>query len=366
VTLVAWPVGAVFAGLADILVARPAIVRSEWVIGHQAGATRSILMEMTPPRAMGKRLAWTDLPEEVRVRIEAEVGTVVASESMTGGFSPGLAARLTLASGEVVFAKAVSGAQNEVAPQFHRREIVVAELLPRTAPVPRLLWSWADDDPAGWVVLVYENVVGHPPAQPWEPAEFERVVDALNALSRDLTPSPVSAEALGARTTGLPIAGGYWRRLRHEGLVHPDPWVTENLDALIALEDRVPDIQPGSTLLHMDLRGDNMLIAAEGVVIVDWPHAAVGPAWLDGVAFAPSVAMEGGPEPQALVELLDAMRAADPTELTIGIAEIAGYFTYHALLPEVPSLPGLREFQEAQGVVARRWLAGRPGWMEIG
>ncbi len=333
---------------------------------HQSpeGLEGSSLMEQqpTPPRASGKRLRWDELPAAVRARIEERFGPVVNAETMTGGFSPGLAARLHLANGEIVFAKAVSGAQNEMAPRFHRREILVASQLPANAPVPRLLWSWADDDPAGWVVLVYENVVGRPPAQPWEPAEFQSVVDALNELSRDLTPSPVEAAAIGGRTNGLPIAGLNWWRVRNEGLVHPDPWVMENLDRLIVLEDRVPDIRPGTTLLHMDLRGDNMLITPNGVVIVDWPHAAIGPAWLDGVAFAPSVAMEGGPEPEELVQLLDAMRAADPTELTIGIAEMAGFFTYHGLLPEVPNLPGLREFQEAQGVVARRWLAGRPGW----
>lgn len=319
----------------------------------------------SPPRATGKRLHWDELPEAVRARIEDRFGPVVSAETMTGGFSPGLAARLHLANGEIVFAKAVSGAQNEMAPSFHRREIRVASQLPPEAPVPRLLWSWADDDAAGWVALVYENIVGRPPAQPWEPAEFDLVVAALNELSRDLTPSPVDAEALGGRGTGLPISGLNWFRMRNEGLVHPDPWVMENLNALVALEERVPEIRPGTTLLHMDLRGDNMLMTANGVVIVDWPHAAIGPGWLDGAFFAPSVAMEGGPPPEDLVQLLDAMREADPTELTIGIAEIAGFFTYHGLLPDVPSLPGLREFQEAQGVVARRWLAGRPDWGQV-
>jgi hypothetical protein len=310
-------------------------------------------------------LHWDDLPDDVRARIEAAVGPVVSTETMTGGFSPGLAARLTLASGETVFAKAVSGAQNEMAPRFHRREILVASRLPPTVPVPRLLWSWAAEDPAGWVVLVFANVVGHPPAQPWNPAEFRQVVSALNDLSRNLTPSPVPAEAIGARATGLPIAGGYWRRLRDEGLEHPDRWVAHNLDALVALEDRVPELNPGTTLLHMDLRGDNMLLTADGVVIVDWPHATIGPAWLDGVFFAPSVAMEGGPEPADLVPMLDALREADPHDLTIGIAETAGFFTYQGLQPDIPNLPGLREFQEAQGVVARRWLASRPDWGQV-
>lgn len=315
-----------------------------------------------PPRATGQRLPWEDLPERIRAAIEAEFGPVVSARTMTGGFSPGMAARLKLENGETIFAKAVSSIQNEIAPRFHRREIQVASCLPVTAPVPRLRWSLDETEGDQWVALAYDNIEGHPPAQPWEPAEFNQVVEALNDLTRDLTPSPVVAAEIGAIGTGMPLAGGDWRRLRDEKLEHPDPWVTRQLDRLIEMEARVIDLTPGNTLLHMDLRGDNMLMTAQGVVIVDWPHAAIGPAWVDGVAFAPSVAMEGGPEPEALVSLLDGLREADPDELTVGICEMAGFFTYHGLLPDVPNLQGLREFQEAQGAVARRWLAGRTGW----
>ncbi len=315
-----------------------------------------------PPRASGQRLHWEDLPDHIRVAIEAEFGPVVGARTMTGGFSPGMAARLTLESGETIFAKAVSSVQNEIAPRFHRREIQLASHLPVTAPVPRLRWSLDEAEGDQWVVLVYDNVEGHPPAQPWDQAEFARVVDALNALTRDLTPSPVAAADIGAIDTGLPLTGGDWRRLRDEKLEHPDRWVMRNLERLVEMEARVTDLTPGNTLLHMDLRGDNMLMTDQGVVIVDWPHAAIGPAWVDGVAFAPSVAMEGGPEPEALVSLLDGLRGADPDELTVGICEMAGFFTYHGLLLDVPNLPGLREFQEAQGAVARRWLAERAGW----
>jgi hypothetical protein len=315
-----------------------------------------------PPRATGQRLHWEDLPDHIRSAIEADFGTVTSAHTMTGGFSPGMAARLTLETGETIFAKAVSSVQNEMAPRFHRREIQVASRFPMTAPVPHLRWSLDETDGDGWVVLVYDNVEGHPPAQPWEPAEFARVVDALNALTRDLTPSPVAATDIGAIDTGMPLTGGDWRRLRDESLEHPDPWVMHHLDRLVDMDARMPDLTPGNTLLHMDLHGDNMLMTGQGVVIVDWPHAAIGPSWMDGVYFAPSVAMEGGPSPEELVSLLDGLREADPEELTVGICEAAGFFTYHGLLPDVPNLPGLREFQEAQGAVARRWLAGRTGW----
>jgi hypothetical protein len=316
-----------------------------------------------PPRAQGQRRQWETLPPHVRARIEEYLGEpVVKVWSMAGGFSPGLAARLETASGRRVFAKAVSAFPNEEAPRIHRREIRVASRLPGAAPVPRLRWSHAEDDGDGWVILVFDDIDGHPPAQPWVAREFDRVVDALNELTRDLTPSPVPAHEMGSVVGWGVLSGRHWIGLEVDDIAHPDPWVTRHLDKLIAAEDAMRGVIDGETLLHLDLRGDNMLLTDDGVAIVDWPHARIGASWLDGAFFAPSVAMEGGPDPEDLVLRLDALREADPEHLTLGIAGIAGFFTHLGGLPPLPGLPGLREFQRAQGAVARRWLAQRTGW----
>jgi hypothetical protein len=70
--------------------------------------------------------------------------------------------------------------------------------------------------------------------------------------------------------------------------------------------------------------------------------------------------MQGGPEPEELLQC-SGIRT-DPDALTSIVAAIAGYFTHRALLPPPPGLPTLRAFQDAQGIVARRWLATRTGW----
>jgi hypothetical protein len=315
-----------------------------------------------PPRAQGSRITWSELPERIRAAIEEGIGDRIAgAESMPGGYSPGLASRLVTASGRRVFAKAVSNLANSDSPAIHRREIEVAAHLPAEAPVPRLLWSMAEAGGEEWAVLVFEEVDGHPPAQPWVPAEFDRVVDALNELAADLTPSPVPATVIGS-VAPWSVLQPNWRMLAASSAAHPDPWVRRNLDRLVEAEQVVPHVTGGNTLLHNDLRGDNMLVTRDGVVIVDWPHARVGAAWLDPVFFAPSVAMEGGPEPETLVERIDALRAAEPNALTAGIIGVAGFFTERGAREPVPGLPGLRAFQEAQGAVARRWVAERTGW----
>ena len=94
---------------------------------------------------------------------------------------------------------------------------------------------------------------------------------------------------------------------------------------------------------------------------MDWPYARVGASYVDAAFFAPSVAMQGGPQPEELLSRLPQARRADPDALTAVIAAVAGFFTGEVLRPAPPGLPTLRPFQAAQGEVARRWLARRIG-----
>ncbi|HEU0165735.1 MAG TPA: hypothetical protein VFQ54_11885, partial [Thermomicrobiales bacterium] len=152
------------------------------------------------PHARGQRADWSSVPGEIVATIQTELGgEVVHVMSMTGGFSPGIAARIETATGRRAFVKAVSAARNPVAPTFHRREILVASHMPNDArlPVPPLLWSH-DEGGDGWVVLVFADIDGHQPAQPWVESELDRVIAALDDLATALTPSPIAAGTVGS------------------------------------------------------------------------------------------------------------------------------------------------------------------------
>ena len=220
-----------------------------------------------------------------------------------------------------------------------------------------------DDDDRGWVLLLFEDVDGRHPAQPWRPDELDRVVAAMEDLAGTLTPSPLPASVVG--TAGERLLGRRsWRRLRDD---HPsrldsvDKWTRRHLDTLVAIEDSVADALAGDTLLNYDVRADNILLTQERTWFVDWPHACVGPPWLDVVAFAPSVTMQGGPPPEDVASRHSAYRAADPDAVTAAVAELAGFFTHQAAQPPPPGLPTLRAFQDAQGTIAREWTARRTG-----
>ena len=89
----------------------------------------------------------------------------------------------------------------------------------------------------------------------------------------------------------------------------------------------------GTTLLHAGLRADNMLMTGDGVVIAGWPHACRGAAFADMVLLAPSVAMQGGPEPADLPARSPAGRSASPAGVTATVCALAGYFTERSLRP---------------------------------
>lgn len=228
-------------------------------------------------------------------------------------------------------------------------------------PVPRLRGT-AEHGP--WFALVVDDVDGRQPAVPWRDHELDLVLAALGRLAEALTPVPAAimptapaiAEYLGADFTG-------WRTLATApGDDRLDPWSRARLAGLAALEATWTTHAAGGTLLHADIRADNLLLTGESaagdrVVVVDWPHACRGAAFVDLVAFAPSVAMQGGPGPAELLGRSRTGRNVSRESLAAVVCALAGYFTERSLRPPPPGLPTLRQFQAAQGEVTRRWLA---------
>ena len=317
-------------------------------------------VDRTPPAA-GVRLGWHDLPELIRTGIAERLGgDMITVRSQPGGFSPGLAAVIETDGGDRAFVKAAGPEPNPVSAAFHRREAIVAAALPTDAPTSRLRWAW-DTGADGWVVLAFDAIEGQSPAIPWRPDELGLVLTGLDRLSALLTPSPVPADIAGGIEGWGGLTGGWWRRaelFQPHGL---DEWSIRHAAALAGLERAAPEAAMGESLLHLDLRADNILLTADGVRFVDWPHARLGAAWVDLAFFAPSVAMQGGPDPDTLMSRLTGSRAPDDAALTAVVAAIAGFFTIQAVAPPPPGLPTLRAFQAAQGAVARTWLARRTG-----
>jgi hypothetical protein len=304
----------------------------------------------------GNRLVWTDLPLPVRAGIEELLGaSVIDAVSEPGGFSPGLASRVALADGRRLFVKAVSSARNEVSAGMFVDEVrILAALqdieLRAPVAVPAFVGQYRDDE---WIALVISEVAGRQPAVPWRAAELDRVVDAISVLGDCLTPNPLAVPSM-AEACADSLSG--WRSLAG-AVTTPEisPWAAANLDRLAELESGWSAAATGDTLLHSDLRADNLLLTDDEVYVVDWPHACVGAAWVDLLVMLPSVIMQGG-DPNRCWQRHPAARAADRDQMRAVFTALTGYFVAQSLLPSPPGLPRLRAFQRAQGTAALGWL----------
>ncbi len=316
---------------------------------------------MTTPDApaAGVHLPWARVPAAVRSWAEGVGGGAPGTvRDVAGGFSPGATAVLQCPQ-RAIFVKAVGTALNPESPGLHRREVLVSAALPPSPRVPRFLDSYDDGD---WVALAFDAVAGRPPRHPWETGELALVAEALSSLHRDLTPSPLPS--LTPLTEYVRTMFGGWADLATMDRPPPglDRWARDHLERLAELESPWPAACEGPTLLHGDVRADNVLLAVGGVVFVDWPHAAVGTPVFDVIGWAPSVVLEGGPPPEELLARHVAPVPVDPDVITVLLAAVAGFFVERSFRPPPPGLPTIRPFQAAQGAVALAWLRRRTGW----
>jgi aminoglycoside phosphotransferase (APT) family kinase protein len=311
------------------------------------------------PRAAGDRIGWAEVPSSVRDWVERTLGGhVLDAATQHNGFSPGAACRLLLRDGRRAFMKAVSGDVNEESARLHRTEAGIMRAMPPDIPVPSLLGSYDDGQ---WVALLLTDVSGRLPAQPWQRSELVQVIDALDRLHERLAPAPVGGAPKIVDLYRDVFRG--WRRMAGGATAPPDDEMFRTrLDQLAELEGEWPAAADGATLLHGDLRADNMLITEHGVILVDWPRAAVGAPWFDLVGFAPSAVMHGAGDPEWLLAQSRHTVGVPADAVTSVVTAVAGYFTEQATRPAPPGLPTLRAFQAAQGDAARAWLAARLGW----
>ena len=108
-----------------------------------------------------------------------------------------------------------------------------------------------------------------------------------------------------------------------------------------------PRLLDGTTLLHTDVRSDNLCFRDGATVLVDWNHTSVGNAEIDVAFLLPSLHMEGGPPPHKVAPFV-----------TLGIAaHVAGYLAGRAGLPAPPTAPLVRDIQRRQLEVALPWAA---------
>jgi phosphotransferase family enzyme len=138
----------------------------------------------------------------------------------------------------------------------------------------------------------------------------------------------------------------------------PRPFLSTGLCTAEWLTSALPELSGASALcelggdafLHLDFRSDNACFRGERMLIVDWNLAGVGNPLIDAVAWAPSLRLEGGPEPWELIRNSGGLSSL-----------IAGFHAARAGSPPPATAPTVREFQRRQLAVALPWAARELG-----
>ncbi|QZY30253.1 hypothetical protein [Nocardioides coralli] len=311
-------------------------------------------MQLAPPLTSetARRLEWRFLPPPLRTMIERRCGSpVVEAQSQNRGFTPGFASVLICEDGSRHFVKAASARAQPVFADAYREEARKLAALPAAAPAPALLWVEDDD----WVVLGIEHVEADQPARPWQLGDLDRCLDTLEAAAEVLTPAP---EALALETFEAELASfvGHWESVlaRRPDLAHGEE--------AAALAAGFAEVTRGDTVVHTDLRDDNVLLARDGrTLFCDWNWPVVGAPWLDSLLLL--VGPRGdGIDVDAVIRARPLLHDVPAEAVDAVLALVTGYFLKSAGDPVPSTSPYLRDHQRWQGEVCWEWLAERRGW----
>jgi aminoglycoside phosphotransferase (APT) family kinase protein len=306
-----------------------------------------------PHGRTARRLEWAHLPPTVRAEIEERCGAAVTSAtSQNSGFTPGFASVLECEDGSRHFVKAASDRAQRMFADAYREEVRKLAELPEGAPAPRLLWSVDVDD---WFVLSTQYVEARAPRRPWRQRELQLCLDTLTAAVPLLTPPPTGLDLPHAaeELAGWP---SHWDQLR---TTRPD---LPHLDEAAALAAGHVDAMAGDTLVHTDVRDDNILLTADGrMLLCDWNWPMVGAAWLDSLFLL--IGPRGdGLDVEAVIAHHPLLSPVPREQVDVVLALVTGYFLRSAEEPVPPSSPFIRDAQRWQGEACWAWLCERRGW----
>ena len=304
---------------------------------------------------------WSQVPRAVRERTEQMLhARVVRARRAFGGYGPSATFVLTLDDGRRAFFKGVYPLPEGSAVRW----------------APAYYGSLRTD---GWHALLIE-ALGGDRVPPWTAPRARRAVRSYADFHAHTLDAPLPDWL--PRGNHLEFTG-YWAALtadeqlrnRLAGLcatpqarLDAAKWIAAHGPALDAAEAPLLSTRRFA-LLHFDTRSDNIRLDGDLLRMFDWPFACAGPAELDFAAFAQSITLEGGPEPEQLTEWYSEVLPLADDVLTASVVGISGYFADRGSSPDLPGLPRLRAFQRSQLKSSLRWSARRlalpePKWLD--
>ncbi len=229
---------------------------------------------------------------ELRALVASALGRQpVRWHAPSTGLSPAQRFVVSFADGSGAFVKA---AVDDTTEAWLRTEHQVLSVLADGLGPRPLAWIGEGVRP----VLVTEDLSGarwpadHLPVA-WQSRELDFLFEALRRLAEVAPPLTLPAAEAGFEPQWPSILGEADDFLAL-GLCS-GTWLREAIDGLVEAEGNVP--LPGDSLVHNDVRSDNLCIIDERVVLVDWGGALRGNRQQDLAAALSTLPLEGGPDP---------------------------------------------------------------------
>lgn len=319
-----------------------------------------------------RRPAWSALPSPVQDRISTALGAPVDRvEPAGGGFTNGFAAVVSGGS-QRLFIKAAPATDGPIFDAYVREAEVLATL-PAGLPVP-LLYA-ADLIMAGecqWQLLCFEAVDGHMPGQPWTAADLGAVHQSLLTVQTGLQrlPPGLSGGSMVDEFFGAgPLAGvlDCWGRGGSLPSYLP-PLTGKRVSELQALTLLGREALAGDSVLHNDLRADNIIIRDTGgrtdapaALFCDWNFLSTGPAWADWVALL-VYPHHSGIDVAQWITKSPLSADADPEHIDAWLAVLAALMVTSGSQPELTTSPLLRSHQRFTARILIQWISERRLW----
>lgn len=318
-----------------------------------------------PPAAREAKPSFDIMPPEMRQKIENRLsGEITSGEVVYGSLSSSAGYVLTFDSGLKVFAKGSHPEEMSHGTLHIRTEIRTYEYVPVLKETSPRLYSWvSDNNEDGWTLGLWSFIAQH------DTAQFSDRASEVMALVAQVHAAVVPEGILPAAQTHNYIGAFLadekkWRRIEGEASrrtkflnLFEDPtaaqdWLARNITALIALQSDAGVRSFAQSLIHGDLRTDNILLGKDRSWLVDWPNACIGPRVFDLVMLFTHLESLGYAEAESFLPLYDAasgtrFATSDIDEVAAMAGSMAGYFADQAYRSVPEKLPRLRWMQKS-------------------
>jgi thiamine kinase-like enzyme len=277
---------------------------------------------------------FSSVPEIIRRAGDLLNKRLSSWHSVEGGYTSAARWIVTFDDGSSCFLKA--GVDIYTAEQVRAEYRLYARL--EAQFLPRLI-GWQDDG-GDSPILVLEDLSAAFWPPPWSDSHIQLVLKTLDMVHGRDAPWLPRVRELDTVEDWL----HYW------GLVAAQPgeflslghcsqqWLDRAAPILLAAAVEAPI--DGDSLIHLDIRSDNLCFVGNRGVIIDWNFACRGNPDVDLACWLPSLQSEGGPRPESVL----------PTAPELA-ALVAGYFALHAGKPR----GGARDIQKEQLRTALPW-----------